>query len=78
MPSPSVMSRTTACFASSKAGRSSAEIPNTALADEGPVYKRPLQPPASIPISPIDLYAFLDGSDDATIQKFLDGKTPCE
>jgi phosphoribosylformylglycinamidine synthase len=54
-----------------------AEIPNTALADEGPVYQRPLQPPASVAVSPIDLYAFLDGSDDATIQKFLDGKVPC-
>ena len=58
-------------------GKVNAEIPNTALADEGPVYKRPLQAPASIQISPIDLYAFLDGSDDATIQKFLGGRMPC-
>ena len=58
-------------------GEVNAEIPNTALADEGPVYQRPLKAPSNISISPIDLYAFLDGCDDATIQKFLDGKTPC-
>ena len=54
-----------------------AEIPNTALADEGPVYQRPLKAPSSIPVSPIELYPFLDGTDDATIEKFLDGQTPC-
>jgi len=59
-------------------GKVNAEIPNTALADEGPVYQRPLQAPASNPISPIDLYAFLDGCDDGTIQKFLSGTTSCE
>ena len=61
-------------------GQVNAEIPNTALADEGPVYQRPLKAPANTPISPIGLYAFLDGldgSDDATIQKFLDGTTSC-
>src|SRR5678810_578816 len=56
-------------------GTTNAEIPNTALADEGPVYQRPLQAPASNPISPIDLYAFLDGCDDDMIQKFLQGTT---
>jgi hypothetical protein len=50
-------------------GTSNAEIPNTALATRA-VYQRPLQAPASNPISPIDLYAFLDGCDDATIRSF--------
>jgi phosphoribosylformylglycinamidine synthase subunit PurL len=59
-------------------GDVTAEIPNTALADEGPVYKRPLQAPANIPVSPIELYAFLDGCDDGTVQKFLDGQTSCQ
>jgi len=58
-------------------GAVSAEIPNTALADEGPVYQRPLKAPASTPISPIELYSFLDGSDETTIAKFLDGKASC-
>ena len=58
-------------------GKVTAEIPNTALADEGPVYQRPLEAPAALPVSPIELYTFLDGTDDATIQKFLDGRTPC-
>ena len=60
-----------------QAGQVKAEIPNTALADEGPVYQRPLKAPSSLPISPIELYPFLDGTDDATIQKFLDGQTSC-
>ena len=60
-----------------QSGDVAALIPNTALADEGPVYQRPLKAPASTPVSPIDLYAFLDGSDDATIGKFLDGMAPC-
>ncbi len=38
-----------------------AEIPNKALADEGPVYQRPLMPPASAPGGKFDLYPFLDG-----------------
>jgi phosphoribosylformylglycinamidine synthase len=59
-------------------GTVNAEIPNTALADEGPVYQRPIKAPASNPISPIDLYAFLDGCDEATIQKFLSGTANCE
>src|SRR4029434_8750191 len=44
-------------------GQVNAEIPNTALADEGPLYHRRLEAPASTPISPIDLYAFLDARD---------------
>jgi phosphoribosylformylglycinamidine synthase II len=58
-------------------GKVHAEIPNTALADEGPVYNRPLAAPKEIPISEIELYPFLDGTDNATIRQFLDGKTPC-
>jgi phosphoribosylformylglycinamidine synthase II len=58
-------------------GNVSALIPNTALADEGPVYERPMKTPENVPGSPIDLYSFLDGSDESIVQKFLDGTTPC-
>jgi phosphoribosylformylglycinamidine synthase II len=61
-----------------QSGQVFAEIPNTALADEGPVYQRPLKAPAAIPISDIELFPFLDGTDQAIIDKFLDGKTSCD
>jgi len=54
-----------------------AEIPNKALADEGPVYERPMMPPQStIPAVAahhphFDLYSFLDGCEQRTIDAFL-------
>ncbi len=60
-----------------QSGKIHAEIPNTSLADEGPVYQRPLQAPKEIPISDIELFPFLDGTDETTTTKFLDGKTAC-
>jgi phosphoribosylformylglycinamidine synthase len=58
-------------------GKVSAEIPNTALADEAPVYQRPLKAPAVVPVSPIELYSFLDGCDSAIADKFLGGDASC-
>jgi phosphoribosylformylglycinamidine synthase len=49
-----------------------AEIPNKALADEGPVYHRPLLPPKTIVSGSFDLYPFLDGCDKMTINEFLE------
>jgi phosphoribosylformylglycinamidine synthase len=54
-------------------GQVMAEIPNGALADEGPVYQRPLQAPPPKPLSPIALYSFLDGSSEDEIRRFLTG-----
>src|SRR5262245_49279143 len=54
-----------------------AEIPNKALADEGPVYHRPiLAPKTTTPAfaaerPQFDLYSFLDGCDSATIEAFM-------
>src|SRR2546426_1661481 len=44
-------------------GQIVAEIPNGALADEAPIYQRPLLPPKSIMSSRLDDYTFLDGSE---------------
>jgi phosphoribosylformylglycinamidine synthase len=60
-----------------QSGQVHAEIPNTALADEGPVYQRPMKPPQTATESPIDLYSFLDGCDAAAAGKFISGETPC-
>jgi phosphoribosylformylglycinamidine synthase subunit PurL len=52
-------------------GQIVAEIPNKALADDGPVYQRPLQPPRTTVPAQFDLYPFLDGSAPAVIASFL-------
>src|SRR5436190_15206669 len=52
-------------------GRIVAEIPNGALADEAPVYQRPLLPPKSIMSSRLDDYSFLDGCEPALTETFL-------
>jgi phosphoribosylformylglycinamidine synthase II len=48
-----------------------AEIPNKALADDGPVYQRPIQPPRTTVPAQFDLYPFLDGSAPSTVDAFL-------
>src|SRR5438094_6366779 len=52
-------------------GRMVAEIPNGALADDAPVYQRPLLPPKSTLSSRLDDHSFLDGCEPALIEKFL-------
>jgi phosphoribosylformylglycinamidine synthase subunit PurL len=49
-----------------------AEIPNKALADEGPVYRRPLLPPRAPVTAKFELYPFLDGCGAGFAEKFLD------
>ena len=48
-----------------------AEIPNVALADEAPVYQRPLLPPKSTLSSRLDDFTFLDGCEPALSNMFL-------
>ncbi len=56
-----------------QAGKVVAEIPNVALADEGPVYNRPLMPPTKPRVgSKLAGYSFLDGCPDQTVEAFLD------
>ncbi|HSU87733.1 MAG TPA: phosphoribosylformylglycinamidine synthase subunit PurL, partial [Terriglobia bacterium] len=52
-------------------GQIVAEIPNGALADDAPVYQRPLLPPKSIMSSRLDDYSFLDGCKPALVETFL-------
>ena len=52
-------------------GRVVAEIPNGALADEAPVYERPILPPKMPLSSRLDHYSFLDGCAPATVEIFL-------
>src|SRR6185369_5058094 len=52
-------------------GKVVAEIPNTALADDAPVYQRPLLPPKSAMSSRLDDFTFLDGCEPALIETFL-------
>jgi phosphoribosylformylglycinamidine synthase II len=52
-------------------GKIIAEIPNRALADEAPVYQRPLLPPKSTLSSRFDDYTFLDGWEPSLIETFL-------
>ena len=52
-------------------GKIIAEIPNRALADEAPVYQRPLLPPKSTLSSRFDDYTFLDGCEPSLIETFL-------
>jgi phosphoribosylformylglycinamidine synthase len=56
-------------------GKVVAEIPNTALADEAPIYQRPLLPPKSTLSSKLDDYSFLDGCDPALVETFLGGSS---
>ncbi|HYR90767.1 MAG TPA: phosphoribosylformylglycinamidine synthase subunit PurL [Terriglobia bacterium] len=58
-------------------GKVVAEIPNGALADEAPLYQRPLLPPRSIISSRLEHYSFLDGCEPAMIEGFLSGNTDC-
>jgi phosphoribosylformylglycinamidine synthase len=52
-----------------------AEIPNSALADEAPVYQRPLMPPKSMLSGKLDDYSFLDGCEPRIIDEFLSGSS---
>jgi phosphoribosylformylglycinamidine synthase len=54
-----------------KQGKVVAEIPNGALADEAPIYQRPLMPPKSTLSSLLDDYSFLDGCESGLIETFL-------
>jgi len=50
-----------------------AEIPNSALADEAPIYHRPLLPPKAPLSARLDDFSFLDGCEPASIEAFLSG-----
>src|SRR5881296_1898638 len=52
-------------------GKVVAEIPNGALADDAPVYQRPLLPPKSTMSSRLDDFTFLDGCETSFIETFL-------
>ncbi|HLH32447.1 MAG TPA: phosphoribosylformylglycinamidine synthase subunit PurL [Terriglobia bacterium] len=52
-------------------GKSVAEIPNRPLADDAPVYQRPLMPPKSMISARLDDFTFLDGCEPAFIETFL-------
>src|SRR5438128_6495536 len=54
-------------------GKIVAEIPNSALADEAPVYQRPVMPPKSMLSRKLDDYSFLDGCEQSLIDTFLGG-----
>ncbi|MBI4472092.1 MAG: phosphoribosylformylglycinamidine synthase II, partial [Acidobacteria bacterium] len=54
-------------------GKVVAEIPNGALADEAPVYQRPLLPPKSVLSSRLDDFSFLDGCERSFVETFLTG-----
>jgi len=56
-------------------GKIVAEIPNSALADEAPVYQRPLLPPKSTLSGKLDDYSFLDGCEPSLIDTFLGGSS---
>jgi phosphoribosylformylglycinamidine synthase II len=58
-------------------GKVVAEIPNGALADDAPVYHRPLLPPKSTLSSRLDDYTFLDGCEPDIIENFLSGDHDC-
>ena len=53
-------------------GKVVAEIPNRALADEAPVYQRPLLPPKSTISSKLDDFSFLDGCESSLIDVFFE------
>jgi len=52
-------------------GKVVAEIPNLALADEAPVYERPMLPPKSTISSRLDDFSFLDGCEPSLVEAFL-------
>jgi phosphoribosylformylglycinamidine synthase II len=52
-------------------GKIVAEIPNLPLADDAPLYNRPLLPPKSVLSSRLDDFTFLDGCDPSLIETFL-------
>src|SRR6266446_6692647 len=52
-------------------GKVVAEISNTALADDAPLYQRPLLPPKSTMSSRLDDFTFLDGCETSIIETFL-------
>jgi phosphoribosylformylglycinamidine synthase II len=52
-------------------GKIVAEIPNRDLADEAPLYQRPILPPKSTLSSRLDDFTFLDGCDPQLIETFL-------
>ena len=52
-------------------GRVMAEIPNSALADQAPVYERPMLPPKALPPARLELFSFLDSCEESLIQEFL-------
>jgi phosphoribosylformylglycinamidine synthase len=54
-----------------KQGKVVAEIPNGALADDAPVYQRPLLPPKSTISARLDDYSFLDGCEPGLVDMFL-------
>jgi phosphoribosylformylglycinamidine synthase len=56
-------------------GKSVAEIPNRPLADDAPVYQRPLLPPKTLLSSRLDDFTFLDGCEPALIETFLSEST---
>jgi len=58
-------------------GKIVAEIPNSALADDAPLYQRPLLPPKSIISSRLEHYSFLDGCEPAMIESFLSANPDC-
>jgi phosphoribosylformylglycinamidine synthase II len=58
-------------------GKVVAEIPNTALADDAPVYQRPLLPPRTTMSARLDDYSFLDGCEPGVIERFLSGEQDC-
>jgi phosphoribosylformylglycinamidine (FGAM) synthase-like enzyme len=52
-------------------GKVVAEIPNRALADEAPLYQRPLLPPKSTLSARLDDFTFLDGCEPSFVETFL-------
>src|SRR5215471_15094097 len=56
-------------------GKSVAEIPNRPLADDAPVYQRPLLSPKTLLPPRLDDFTFLDGCDPALIETFLSETT---
>jgi phosphoribosylformylglycinamidine synthase subunit PurL len=52
-------------------GKVVAEIPNRDLADEAPLYQRPLLPPKSTLSSRLDDFTFLDGAEPMVVDRFL-------
>src|SRR5262249_40862656 len=48
-----------------------AELPNRALADEAPLYRRPVLPPKSTLSSRLDDFSFLDGCESSFTETFL-------